>query len=88
MRRISASSSASLATAAPLDAAGPGRRRTALGQLVGQIQRRQHGDALARLDLAGIADGGHFLVDRADRGAQQAFAAFRAAEHVEQYAEV
>jgi hypothetical protein len=60
--------------------AAPARPR--FGQLVGQVQRRQHGDALARLDLAGIADGGHFLVDGHGRRVQQRFAAFGAAQDV------
>jgi hypothetical protein len=48
-----------------------GRAGRGFGQLVGQVQRRQHGDALARLDLAAVADVGHFLVDTGHRLRQQ-----------------
>ena len=33
-----------------------------VGELIGQIQSSQHGDALPRLDLAGVADSAHLAV--------------------------
>jgi hypothetical protein len=72
------------ASSAALGRRWPARARgRGFGQLIGQVQRRQHGDALARLDLAAVADVGHFLVDTAPPpGRQQRLAALGAAQDV------
>ena len=63
--------------------AAVGRRgRRCLGQLVREIERREHGDALARLDLARIADCAHFTVDDGHRFEQIALATIGAGQHI------
>ena len=61
---------------------GRGGRGGAVGQDVGQVQRRQHRDALAGLELAAVADGAHFAVDLRHGFAQTLFTAVRAAQQI------
>src|SRR5690606_11252706 len=60
----------------------PRWRGRTLGEHVGQVQRDQHGDALAGLELAAVADGAHLAVDLGDGFLEPFFAAIWAAQQV------
>ena len=59
--------------------AGP---RRALRELECEVERGEHGDALARLHLAAVADRAHLAIDVGDRFQQRALAALGAAEEI------
>jgi hypothetical protein len=82
MRAMSASSSAVARPKRPPDGADDVSACVVLGQRIGEVERSQHGDALARSHLAAVADRAHFAVDLVDRLEQRHLAALRAAEHV------
>src|SRR6185295_8406025 len=58
------------------------RARRPLRELEREVERGEHGDALARLHLAAVADRAHLAIDVGDRLEQRALAAVGTAEDV------